>query len=1155
MANTLDVWTDAEYMGGVHANRILHWTRCVFGHSTDGSKGCTVELPSDSDALAFIAIGSVFRIGYMGSVYEYRVLSFEDSANGATTSIVAVPLLHDLGFYFLRLTLDGLPNYTLAAVDIDPTMWIDNVVLPSLAEQGISWYARGSIEPTALKSMDWDGESILSWLWRLAENTGSEVTLTRNQAIGKYDINLVALGGSAPTSICWVGRNVVAMGRSVTRESQATVIRPTSPSQSGGIERESVGVAAWPLDAVSGDDLVLGTLKNGLYRAIRQNNEFNGMYAALQVREGVMGWDQIHSGISNWWTCTYPGLWYYDEGTDRTLLIEGGTKHVLLWNGAPPNPGAPTAFVSINPATPYTCLGKWPIKDPVSGKVHWLHPGTSAGDAKMYQWSPSSETGAESGNMATAGTTSYDADYCSSNERIYWCESQQTGIGVYRPDTNSYITSVILPSLPLGIAYQETADRLYVWCWDRRLRVIRPSDNAITYTLDLTAFFAGGGQTGLAVACDGTYVYVCGRALVTSGTVAPLLVAKFDVSAPDAPSLVALVNTGVTWDTMYIYNQPTIYWSEAIQRVVVTFGYAVPQPQPEDPAEGVVPPKMATGAIILGGGDAFNIEAVAGLGNHYITQYGYGLPIFDVPSLARDAGGVFTVHLGHGRFASIGNPSGHNTQVREILDTVNSTQTLTLADPFPTALTERITDDPSRDRPGIRIATNSAGDQMTELEDADAVALYGKMVREIRTEDYFDTEKPGIINLVANGFLSRWDADDFPLGFSKGANHKAGTNGPRWYDPDDDPRCQFECTVSWTLVYTSYVDEITVSGLPAGLVVQPGDTFKRFRGSGGTYWANMTASSRVTCTGTNDVIPVWRIFVGLTASSDQSLMERPDPVTFKAWKGTGDVLALGRPSEFGSWLADGVTVGQYWNATGASATAFEVSVPSQRLGDRVFVGVDVLFWGSTNSRIPMNPNPIVLQLYSSMTTVENLAFPTDPLTPFVVKGEALWEAVNLWITNGEVARAIQTAQLETSWELAQGYRNFWLARFASLGQSVYLRRIWAYVGIETRASAMTTGEVEPVFDLWKLGADALDLYKDPQISYTVQAVEDDTGAPFTVGGLTRLVDRRRGIDTVSRIVAEERLLDAGSDSPALPALTIENRDFELTLKLIARGII
>src|SRR3990167_3372586 len=199
MPTTAVLWSDLEYAGGLPIRPIKGWAKeSRFGTSVDGESGLQLVLPVDHDALADITLNSVIRVTHRAAPHEYRVMMFDDyvpTPDRATAAIFATPApLHDLGFVYLRQVLNGVPNYTLSASLLTPPEFLNTFILPALIEQGFTWFEAGTVTPTFPRTMEWDGETILSFLRRLVARDLVEVWTSRNTGTSKYKINLSVVG-------------------------------------------------------------------------------------------------------------------------------------------------------------------------------------------------------------------------------------------------------------------------------------------------------------------------------------------------------------------------------------------------------------------------------------------------------------------------------------------------------------------------------------------------------------------------------------------------------------------------------------------------------------------------------------------------------------------------------------------------------------------------------------------------------------------------------------------------------------------------------------------------------------------------------------------------------------------------------------------------
>lgn len=172
----VEVWSDIEAAGG-RASAALTVVTGQFSESDDHADALSLTIPADE--VTRVPEGAVLRVTERsGRVSEWDVRTVKTSPLSGVATVTADPWWH---------RLSKLPAASYAG-GRTPTAWIDSVWIPALATSGIAYIARGTVQPTAVSSVDLTGTPIaflntltetvaLPCVWTFARTSGTTYTL------------------------------------------------------------------------------------------------------------------------------------------------------------------------------------------------------------------------------------------------------------------------------------------------------------------------------------------------------------------------------------------------------------------------------------------------------------------------------------------------------------------------------------------------------------------------------------------------------------------------------------------------------------------------------------------------------------------------------------------------------------------------------------------------------------------------------------------------------------------------------------------------------------------------------------------------------------------------------------------------------------------
>lgn len=245
-------WSDFACAGGVALGSV-DVLDGSFGEALDSSDACSFTIRHDSRVP--VGLRDVLRVtDTAGVVREYRVQSRSKTLADARRTITGLSPLADLGAGGrVRTISGGVTRYDVGAI-LTSTQIVDTIVLTNLAADGLSWWTRGTIEPTKSVTLTSpaQGWSRLEWLRGVADDTGGELRARRVGETG-YAIDLLtAVGSSAVLAPLALGRNLLELTDSDDDSEVATAITVYGATPAGETRPASIGENAWTIGTITG---------------------------------------------------------------------------------------------------------------------------------------------------------------------------------------------------------------------------------------------------------------------------------------------------------------------------------------------------------------------------------------------------------------------------------------------------------------------------------------------------------------------------------------------------------------------------------------------------------------------------------------------------------------------------------------------------------------------------------------------------------------------------------------------------------------------------------------------------------------------------------------------------------------------------------------
>jgi hypothetical protein len=208
-------------------------------------------LSADSPAINYVRSQRVIRIDdpqNFGAAtnwltWEFRISEIDDSVQTPDVVVTCVPIIQDLGRTILRAVNGGVTTKTVNFTGTAQA-FIETLVLPALAAEGISHFSLGTIEPTATLTFSGRNVSCLALLTWLEQQTTSDAWCSRPNET-TFALNLTRRGASDPTPLAFVGRNCIALDRTIIIDDRfATRVEPEGRTPNDETEPTHIGQAA-----------------------------------------------------------------------------------------------------------------------------------------------------------------------------------------------------------------------------------------------------------------------------------------------------------------------------------------------------------------------------------------------------------------------------------------------------------------------------------------------------------------------------------------------------------------------------------------------------------------------------------------------------------------------------------------------------------------------------------------------------------------------------------------------------------------------------------------------------------------------------------------------------------------------------------------------
>lgn len=213
----LELWNDLAAAGGSRLAFVPDPAGITTTRDINGDDSLQVTLPCNSAVVSSVLTRRVLRAvrrdgAGVETFDEWRVAdrtrsSGEDSATFRFTA--RSPRFDLLRGDVAKLLPTGETTHVFSTVAMTATQIIDTFALPALTAAGVTWFARGTVDPTAPLDLSFEYFTPLALLEALRDATGCELEIVRNGTTN-YLIKLVTqIGAGATRPVFRLRRNLM----------------------------------------------------------------------------------------------------------------------------------------------------------------------------------------------------------------------------------------------------------------------------------------------------------------------------------------------------------------------------------------------------------------------------------------------------------------------------------------------------------------------------------------------------------------------------------------------------------------------------------------------------------------------------------------------------------------------------------------------------------------------------------------------------------------------------------------------------------------------------------------------------------------------------------------------------------------------------------
>lgn len=279
----LEVWSTLQCAGGARQLVVADLLTLSETRSIIGEESLSATVKFSTGLLAVLAEWKVLRVVFDDDSFdEWRVTDIAEGRGQDGASLVEVRALWptvDLASLGIisRTESDGLVRPDFEVIGLSPAEHLSTFILPALTAAGATWFAAGTVTPTAPVDVVYAWTTPKEAIDLLASQTGYEFQLRRNGTTN-YLVDLVAtIGGSAGTVLFRAARNLTGIKRQRSAVELVSRVYPRGTNEDG--VAATMARARWKATAVDTalDDVTLADPVGG-DGPILFDDQFNGKY-------------------------------------------------------------------------------------------------------------------------------------------------------------------------------------------------------------------------------------------------------------------------------------------------------------------------------------------------------------------------------------------------------------------------------------------------------------------------------------------------------------------------------------------------------------------------------------------------------------------------------------------------------------------------------------------------------------------------------------------------------------------------------------------------------------------------------------------------------------------------------------------------------------
>lgn len=238
----------------------------------------TVAIPTTIGKYASMVPARWLRLEFTdGTWHEWRILEMGDASEGGDAAITC-------GGYSAALAkcpeisttdTDGVTSYRFDGVALTVAQHLSTYILPAITAGGLSFVVAGTINPTGLFDITYDGDNPWAALQKLAEASGTELDIERVGSEVRLHFYTQTGSGTAGGTL--------RVGDNATLKRVRSCVEQQTRLVGLGADSITIGEAVWKITAIASLVLTLADPAGGDGPILR-DDQLNGLYAEAKNR-------------------------------------------------------------------------------------------------------------------------------------------------------------------------------------------------------------------------------------------------------------------------------------------------------------------------------------------------------------------------------------------------------------------------------------------------------------------------------------------------------------------------------------------------------------------------------------------------------------------------------------------------------------------------------------------------------------------------------------------------------------------------------------------------------------------------------------------------------------------------------------------------------